>query len=54
MGEIGGNDVNFPMLEGKPIDELKSLVPLVINTIISAVNLRSYSDHTQYNLKNIV
>ncbi|PWA38792.1 SGNH hydrolase-type esterase domain-containing protein [Artemisia annua] len=38
MGEIGGNDFNFPMLEGKPIDELKSLVPLVIDTIVSAVN----------------
>ncbi|PWA98776.1 hypothetical protein CTI12_AA014950 [Artemisia annua] len=38
MGEIGGNDFNFPMLEGKPIDELKSLVPFVINAIVSAIN----------------
>ncbi|GKB84084.1 SGNH hydrolase-type esterase domain-containing protein, partial [Tanacetum coccineum] len=38
VGEIGGNDYNFPILAGKPIDEFKSLVPLVIDTIISAVN----------------
>nr|GEW12660.1 SGNH hydrolase-type esterase domain-containing protein [Tanacetum cinerariifolium] len=38
VGEIGGNNYNFPILAGKSIDEFKSLVPLVIDTIISAVN----------------
>nr|XP_043624247.1 GDSL esterase/lipase At1g28590-like isoform X2 [Erigeron canadensis] len=38
MGEIGGNDYNFPILAGSPMDEIKPLVPLVIDTIISAVN----------------
>lgn len=39
MGEIGGNDYNHPILAGKPIDELKSYVPFVINTIILAINV---------------
>ncbi|XP_071699240.1 GDSL esterase/lipase At1g28570-like [Rutidosis leptorrhynchoides] len=38
MGEIGGNDYNHPIIAGKPYDELISYVPLVINTIISAIN----------------
>nr|XP_043622292.1 GDSL esterase/lipase At1g28650-like [Erigeron canadensis] len=38
MGEIGGNDYNHPIVAGKPYDELKSYVPLVIKTIVSAIN----------------
>ncbi|KAI7733964.1 hypothetical protein M8C21_031970 [Ambrosia artemisiifolia] len=38
MGEIGGNDYNHPVMVGKSIDELKSYVPLVINTIVLAIN----------------
>ncbi|KAI7749243.1 hypothetical protein M8C21_030887, partial [Ambrosia artemisiifolia] len=38
MGEIGGNDYNHAVIAGKPISELKSYVPLVINTIVSSIN----------------
>ncbi|PWA58981.1 SGNH hydrolase-type esterase domain-containing protein [Artemisia annua] len=38
MGEIGGNDYNHPIIAGKPFDELKSYVPLIINTIATAIN----------------
>ncbi|KAK9064280.1 hypothetical protein SSX86_015660 [Deinandra increscens subsp. villosa] len=38
MGEIGGNDYNHPIIAGKPFDELKSYVPLVIDTIESAIH----------------
>ncbi|GJZ44767.1 SGNH hydrolase-type esterase domain-containing protein, partial [Tanacetum coccineum] len=38
MGEIGGNDYNGPFFSGKSIDEVKSYVPLVTDTIISAIN----------------
>ncbi|KAI3744926.1 hypothetical protein L1987_58024 [Smallanthus sonchifolius] len=38
MGEIGGNDYNFPLSRGKTIDEVQSNVPLVIDTIVSTVN----------------
>ncbi|KAI3795456.1 hypothetical protein L1987_38111 [Smallanthus sonchifolius] len=38
MGEIGGNDYNIPLLKGKTIDEVQSYVPLVIDTIVSAVH----------------
>lgn len=41
MGEIGGNDYNYPILAGKPINEVEPLVPLVIDTIISAINVRT-------------
>ncbi|KAI3824481.1 hypothetical protein L1987_05941 [Smallanthus sonchifolius] len=38
VGEIGGNDYNHPIIAGIPFDEIKWYVPLVINTIVSAVN----------------
>ncbi|KAJ0435529.1 putative sinapine esterase [Helianthus annuus] len=38
VGEVGGNDYNFPILDGNPIDDVKSLVPIVINTIVSIIN----------------
>ncbi|GJY12083.1 SGNH hydrolase-type esterase domain-containing protein [Tanacetum coccineum] len=38
MGEIGGNDYNVPFFIGKSIEEVESYVPLVIDTIISAIN----------------
>lgn len=37
MGEIGGNDYNYPFFEGKSINEIKELVPLIIKTISSAI-----------------
>ncbi|CAH2034209.1 unnamed protein product [Thlaspi arvense] len=37
MGEIGGNDVNYPFFERKSINEIKELVPLVIKAISSAI-----------------
>ncbi|MFS8027742.1 putative sinapine esterase [Helianthus anomalus] len=38
MGEIGGNDYNIPLSKGKSIDDVRSYVPLVIDTIISTIN----------------
>ncbi|KAJ0637724.1 putative sinapine esterase [Helianthus annuus] len=38
VGEIGGNDYNYPILWGQPIEEVEVLVPLVIDTIISTIN----------------
>ncbi|KAJ0693493.1 putative sinapine esterase [Helianthus annuus] len=37
MGEIGDNDYNHPIVAGKPSNEIKLYVPLVINTIVSAL-----------------
>ncbi|WOG96308.1 hypothetical protein DCAR_0415643 [Daucus carota subsp. sativus] len=37
VGETGGNDYNFALLEGKTIDEAKSMVPEVVGVIIDAV-----------------
>ncbi|KAK6229709.1 hypothetical protein SCA6_018660 [Theobroma cacao] len=38
MGEIGGNDYNFAFEEGKSNEETQELVPLVIDTIASAIH----------------
>ncbi|XVE80372.1 hypothetical protein DITRI_Ditri14bG0134700 [Diplodiscus trichospermus] len=38
MGEIGGNDYNDPFLQGKTVEEIREFVPLVANTIASAIN----------------
>nr|CAD1824008.1 unnamed protein product [Ananas comosus var. bracteatus] len=38
VGEIGGNDYNHPLFQGKTIEEVRSFVPSVINTIGSAIN----------------
>ncbi|XP_024987747.1 GDSL esterase/lipase At1g28590-like [Cynara cardunculus var. scolymus] len=38
MGEIGGNDYNYPILEGKPVSEIEPYVPFVIDAIVSAVD----------------
>ncbi|KAJ0229383.1 GDSL esterase/lipase [Hirschfeldia incana] len=37
MGEIGGNDYNYPLFLRKPIPEIRELVPLVVTTISSAI-----------------
>ncbi|CAH1434036.1 unnamed protein product [Lactuca virosa] len=39
MGEIGGGDYNNAIFGDKPIEEAQSYVPLVIDTIISTVNV---------------
>ncbi|XVF70628.1 hypothetical protein PTKIN_Ptkin11bG0178600 [Pterospermum kingtungense] len=38
MGEIGGNDYNHAFLEGKNTQEILQFVPLVVDTIASAIN----------------
>ncbi|KAJ0966317.1 hypothetical protein J5N97_027455 [Dioscorea zingiberensis] len=34
LGEIGGNDYNYAFFQGKQIDEVKDLVPLVVQKIV--------------------
>lgn len=43
MGEIGGNDFNYPLKVRQSITELKAYVLRVINTITSAINVRLFS-----------
>ncbi|XVF34009.1 hypothetical protein REPUB_Repub18cG0020400 [Reevesia pubescens] len=38
MGEIGGNDYNDAFLQGKNTEEIREFVPLVTQTIASAIN----------------
>ena len=43
MGEVGGNDLNYAFFVGKPIEEIKELIPLVITTISSAITVKKNS-----------
>ncbi|GAV90899.1 Lipase_GDSL domain-containing protein [Cephalotus follicularis] len=37
MGEIGSNDFNFPLTQGRSIEEVQGFVPHVVNAIGSAI-----------------
>lgn len=39
VGEIGGNDYNYALFQGKTIPEVKDMVPQVVQTIKSAVEV---------------
>ncbi|KAL2494903.1 GDSL esterase/lipase [Forsythia ovata] len=39
VGEIGGNDYNYPFFVGGTIKQLKALVPLVVETIVAATSM---------------
>ncbi|XP_056172010.1 GDSL esterase/lipase At1g28570-like isoform X3 [Syzygium oleosum] len=47
MGEIGGNDYNYPFLMGSDLEEIQDLVPLVLEEIVSAIKFQS-SDKEEY------
>ncbi|GER33404.1 GDSL-like Lipase/Acylhydrolase superfamily protein, partial [Striga asiatica] len=36
MGEIGGNDINYPLAQGKSLEEIKTYVPFIIQAIANA------------------
>ncbi|KAM7481951.1 hypothetical protein LguiB_006534 [Lonicera macranthoides] len=37
VGEIGGNDINYALLQGKPIEEVRNMVPVIVRAIKDAV-----------------
>ncbi|KAF5202136.1 GDSL esterase/lipase [Thalictrum thalictroides] len=39
MGEIGGNDYNYPLLVGRGVKEVRALVPLVVDAIAMATSM---------------
>lgn len=41
MGEIGGNDYNYPFFIGAPMEDLRAAVPLIVGAIVSAATVRS-------------
>lgn len=41
VGEIGGNDINYALLEGKTIEEAKRMVPEIVESITDAVRVSS-------------
>lgn len=39
VGEIGGNEFNYGLLQGKTLEELRAMVPEVVQIIINAVKV---------------
>lgn len=39
MGEVGGNDYNYAFFGGKSIEEVKNLVPEVVQAIMDATRV---------------
>ena len=50
VGETGGNDYNFALLDGKTIEEAKSMVPEVVGVIIDAVRVSFLNSCTRLNI----
>jgi hypothetical protein len=43
MGEIGGNDYNYPFLLRRSMDEVDTFIPLVVDKIISALKVSNFN-----------
>ncbi|CAA0841462.1 GDSL esterase/lipase, partial [Striga hermonthica] len=39
MGEIGGNDINYPLTQGKSLEEIKTYVPFINQAIVNATRV---------------
>lgn len=46
VGEIGANDYNYALLQGKTIEEVKEMVPEVVQAIKNAVEVKLYVQTT--------
>jgi hypothetical protein len=54
MGEIGGNDYNYPFFLQRSIEEIRTYVPLVIKAISSAINVRTYGAKKIYFIEKCI
>lgn len=43
MGEIGGNDYYNALMDGRSVEEIQTLVPTVVNGIVLAINVKSFT-----------
>lgn len=41
VGEIGGNDLNYPLFQGWEVEQVENLLPLVVNEIQLALEVSS-------------
>jgi hypothetical protein len=46
VGEIGGNDYNQALFQGRSVDEVKTYVPDIVAGISSAVTVRRHPNRT--------
>ena len=45
VGEIGGNDYNYALFQGKTMEEVESMVPDVVRVIKDAVRVSFCINH---------
>ena len=45
VGEIGGNDYNYALFQGKTIEEVQNIVPDVVRAIKEAVRVSFPTNH---------
>ncbi len=48
MGEIGGNDYNFALFQGKTVEEVRDMVPEVLQAIKDAVTVSFLSKQNKF------
>lgn len=48
VGEIGGNDYNYPFFVGGSVTQLKAMVPAVVETIAAATSVSLISRERHY------
>lgn len=54
FGTIGGNDYNYALFEGKGMEELRSMVPQVVNTIVLGVRVSQFNFSINYFIIDII
>ena len=48
VGEIGGNDYNYSLIQGKTFEEVRSLVPKIVKAIKDAVTVCFLSEQNKF------
>ena len=46
VGEIGGNDYNYALFQGKSFEEIRSMTPMIIQAIKDAVIVSLWFEKT--------
>lgn len=52
VGEIGGNDYNYAIFQGKTMEELRSMVPDVVAAIIDAARVSYITTYMQHKISD--
>lgn len=48
VGEIGGNDYNYALFQGKTFEEVRSMMPKVVQAIKDAVTVSFFKENNHH------